>query len=262
VTVRSSLGAARRRVLCSLYRRPVSLADCGPIVSFSFDDFPRTAYSVGGAILEQYEARGTYYTAAGLMNTSNELGDQFRSGDLDAVLEKGHELASHTYHHISSRSVSCATFLEDVEKGRKAIEEFAGLGSTNFAYPFGDVTLQTKRSLGLGLTSARSIVPGFNGPEVDLNLLRANSLYGDLDGVARAEELIRENAERKSWLIFYTHDVRPNPSAFGCTPRLFEAAVSCAVRSGCRILTVQEALTETGVQNGNPKDQARWYVPA
>lgn len=262
MSVRSGLGAARRRVLCSLYRRTVSLGNRGPIVTFSFDDFPRTAYSVGGAILEQFEARGTYYTAAGLMNTSDELGDQFRSEDLDSLLEKGHELASHTYNHVSSRAVSCATFLEDVQKGRNAIKQFAGINSTNFAYPFGDVTLQTKRNLRLGLASARSIFPGVNGPEVDLNLLRANSLYGDLDRAARAAELIRENAKRKSWLIFYTHDVRPNPSPFGCTPRLFEATVSCAVRSGCRILTVQEALSEIGVQNGNPKGQARQYVPA
>jgi peptidoglycan/xylan/chitin deacetylase (PgdA/CDA1 family) len=262
MSVRSGLGAARRRVLCSLYRRTVPLGNRGPIVSFTFDDFPRTAYSAGGPILEQFGARGTYYTAAGLMNTSNELGEQFCSEDLDSLLEKGHELASHTYSHISSRSVPCAIFCEDAEKGRKAIEEMTSVDASNFAYPFGHVTLQAKRALGPTLTSARSIVPGFNGPEVDLNLLRANSLYGDLDRATVAEELIRENVEKESWLIFYTHDVRPNPSAFGCTPELLEATVSSAVRSACRILTVGEALVEIGVQNGNPKGQSRWYVPA
>lgn len=262
MSLRSRLGAARRQVLCSLYRRTVPMANCGPIVSFSFDDFPRTAYSAGGAILEKFGVRGTYYAAAGLMNTSNELGEQFRREDIDALLEQGHELASHTFSHVSCRSVSGAAFRDDVEKGRKAIEELAGVDCPNFAYPFGHVTLQVKRTLGVGLSSARSIFSGFNGAELDLNLLRANSLYGDLNGLPRAEELIRENKARNSWLIFYTHDVRQNPSAFGCTPALFEAALSCAVRSGCRILTVQEALTEVGVQNGNPEGQARWGVPA
>jgi peptidoglycan/xylan/chitin deacetylase (PgdA/CDA1 family) len=262
VSVRSGLGAARRRVLCSLYRHTVLLGNHGPIVSFSFDDFPRTAYLVGGAILEQFGARGTFYTAIGLMNTSNELGEQFRREDIDSLAEKGHELASHTFGHVSCRSVSCAEFRNDVQKGRKAIEEVSGQDSMNFAYPFGDVTLQAKRTLGLGLTSARSIFPGFNGPEIDLSLLRANSLYGDLDEARSAEELILENAKRKSWLIFYTHDVRPNPSVFGCTPALFEAAASCAVRSGCRILTVREALAEVGVLNGSLKDQAHDCVPA
>lgn len=247
MSVRSGLGAAHRRVLGSLYRRTVPVGNRGPMVSFSFDDFPRTAYSAGGAILEQFGARGTYYAAAGLMNTSNELGEHFSSEDLGSMVKKGHELASHTFNHISCRAISCAAFRKDVEKGRKAIGEVAGVDSANFAYPFGHVTLRAKRTLGLDLSSARSSVPGFNGPEIDLNLLRANSLYGGREGLQRMEGLILENAKRKSWLIFYTHDVRPEPSRYGCTPELLEAAVSSAVHSGSRILTVREALAEVGV---------------
>ena len=37
MSIRSRLGEARRRVLCSLYRRTVPLGEHGPIVSFSFD---------------------------------------------------------------------------------------------------------------------------------------------------------------------------------------------------------------------------------
>jgi peptidoglycan/xylan/chitin deacetylase (PgdA/CDA1 family) len=262
VSIRSGLAAARRRVLGSLYRRKVALGSCGPIVSFSFDDFPRTAYSEGGAILERFGVRGTYYTAWGLKNTANELGEQFRSEDIDSLLEKGHELASHTFGHISSRSVSAEEFCDDVRRGSAAIAQLTGMESTNFAYPFGDVTLAAKRTLGRGLTSARSIFAGFNGPEVDLNLLRANSLYGGLEGLRHVEELIRENSERKSWLIFYTHDVRPSPSPYGCTPELFEAAVASAAGRGCRILTVREALAEIGVREVKGEGQAKEWVPA
>ena len=257
MSIRSGFGAARRKVLSSLYRRGVPLGDFGPIVSFTFDDFPRTAYTTGGAILEQFGGRGTYYAAAGLMNTTNELGEQFRSEDIDSLLEKGHELASHTFSHISCRSVSEADFRAEVIKGGKAIKELAGLESPNFAYPYGHVTLQTKRSLELYVSSARSILPGFNEPEVDLNLLRANSLYGDLEVFKRAEELVLENTKRKSWLIFYTHDVRTNPSPYGCTAALFESVVSFAARSGSRILTVQEVLSEVGAQNACTKGQAQ-----
>jgi hypothetical protein len=76
------------------------------------------------------------------------------------------------------------------------------------------------------------------------------------------EELIAENVECNSWLIFYTHDVRPKPSPFGCTPALMAAAVSCAANSGCRILTVAEALVEAGIQNGIPEGQVRRCVSA
>ena len=78
-------------------------------MSFCFDDFPRTAYTVGGAILKNFGARGTYYAAMGMMNTNNDLGDQFTREDLDCLLADGHELASHTFSHISCRNcvISC-----------------------------------------------------------------------------------------------------------------------------------------------------------
>jgi peptidoglycan/xylan/chitin deacetylase (PgdA/CDA1 family) len=247
MSLRSHLGFVRRSTMCALHRRTVSLGDRGPIISFTFDDFPRTAYLVGGAILEEIGARGTYYVAAGLMNASSELGELFEEDDLHSLLEKGHELASHTFLHSSCRSVSLAAFAEDVHEGMKAIEHLAGHNASNFAYPYGDVTLRVKKALGPSLTSSRSVIPGFNGQAIDLNLLRATRLYGDIDSSRQIEDLILQNVRQRSWLIFYTHDIRSNPSQYGCTPALLKFAVSLAARSGSRILTVQEALAEAGV---------------
>jgi peptidoglycan/xylan/chitin deacetylase (PgdA/CDA1 family) len=256
MSVRSHLAVARRKILFSLYQHTMAFTIATPVISFTFDDFPRSAYLTGGGVLEHFGARGTYYAAAGLMNTENELGPQFGPNDLDSLVGKGHELATHTFSHISCRSVSNSIFRADVQKGRKAIEEIAGVSSENFAYPFGHVTVRAKGVLAQGLASSRSIFPGLNGPEFDLNLLRANRLYGDIGQSRSEEELIRENIRQRSWLIFYTHDVRPKPSAYGCTPALLESAVSFAVRSGCRILTVKEVLTELGVQAATPDKQA------
>jgi peptidoglycan/xylan/chitin deacetylase (PgdA/CDA1 family) len=250
MSLRSQLGQVRRDLLCALYRRTVSLGDCGPIVSFTFDDFPRTAFSTGGAVLESYGARGTYYVTVGLMNVNNELGELFAADDLRPLLEKGHELGTQTFHHSSCRSVPLAEFRDDVQQGMKAVEELAGHNSTNFAYPYGHVTLRSKKVLGPALSSSRSVIPGLNGPEIDLNLLRANRLYGGLEGSQQqVGDLIAENVRQKSWLIFYTHDVRPNPSEYGCTPELFEFAVSRAAKSGSRILTVEQVLSEIGAQH-------------
>jgi peptidoglycan/xylan/chitin deacetylase (PgdA/CDA1 family) len=257
MNLRSHMGTLRRTVLCSLYRRTVPLGNMGPIVSFTFDDFPRTAYSIGGGILEAFGARGTYYVAAGLMNTSGELGDQFHADDLHSVIEKGHELGNQTFHHSSSRSLSLSAFRDDVERGEKALKDLTGVEATNFAYPYGHATLRSKKTLGPTLTSSRSNFSGLNGPDIDLNLLRANRLYGGLEQLKSAEELILENVAQKSWLLFYTHDVRPQPSAYGCTATLLESVVSFAARSGSRILTVQEVLAEVGAQNACTKGQAQ-----
>jgi peptidoglycan/xylan/chitin deacetylase (PgdA/CDA1 family) len=248
MSLRSLLSAARRQTICSLHTRRVPWGSRGPVVSFTFDDFPRTAFTTGGAILRSLDAGGTYYTAPGLMDTTNHLGEQFHAEDVHSLLRDGHELASHTFSHISCRKVSSSIYSDDVDHGRQAILELAGTAdSGNFAYPYGDVTLNSKKTLGPKLCSSRSIFPGLNGPDVDLNLLLANSLYGDIDQQLKAKNLIIENERQRNWLIFYTHDVQPTPSVYGCTPSLLESTAVFAIERGCRILPVRDVLAELGV---------------
>jgi peptidoglycan/xylan/chitin deacetylase (PgdA/CDA1 family) len=243
MTLRSRLGRLRAEMLSAVYPRPLPLRNQGPLVSFCFDDFPRTAYTAGGSILKSFGVCGTYYAALGLMNTTNELGDQFRHEDIDSLLADGHELGCHTFSHVSCRAVSLKSFESDVLKGRQAIHALTGCDAGNFAYPRGHVSIRSKKQIGALMSSCRGIYGGINDRVVDLNLLRANSLYGDVDQRARFESLISTNVARSGWLIFYTHDVRRNPSAYGCTPELFDQTVALAAESGCRIASVKETLT-------------------
>lgn len=247
MSVRSQIGNVRRAALSSFYCRLVPLGTRGPIITFTFDDFPRSALTVGGPILESFGIRATYYVAMSLMSTRNNLGDQFRHDDLCALLDREHELASHTFSHLSARRVTFDAFRNDVKKGQRAIEQIiGGASSGNFAYPYGEATLLAKKKLGPACTSCRGTCRGLNGPYVDLNLLRANSLYGDVDRADGAKKLILENEAQRSWLIFYSHDVSPTPSPFGCTPKLLESICSFAIARGVRFMTVAEVMQELG----------------
>jgi peptidoglycan/xylan/chitin deacetylase (PgdA/CDA1 family) len=255
MSLRAQVGDVRRRILCSLHRRLVPLGTRGPIVTFSFDDFPRTALTVGASILESFGARATYYVTMSLMNTRNDLGELFRREDLSSVLDRGHELASHTFSHLSARRVKYEAFRDDVKNGERAIREAMGVpGSGNFAYPYGDVTLGVKKKLGPQLMSSRGTCGGLNVPDVDLNLLRANSLYGDIECADAARRLIQENEEQEGWLIFYSHDVATKPSRFGCTPRLLDAICSFAGGRGARFMTVAQVLRELAQQSDPESD--------
>jgi peptidoglycan/xylan/chitin deacetylase (PgdA/CDA1 family) len=243
--MRATLGEMRRTVISSAFERRIALGSSGPIVSFTFDDFPRSALAIGGELLKSFGTRGTYYAAIGLMNSVTELGEQFRREDVESLLHDGHELGHHTFGHISARSMPARSFREEVKKGRAAIEELTGYWTpSNFAYPFGQITLGAKRLVGAEVTSARGIWPGFNGPLVDLNLLRANSLYGDRASCPKVQEIILENERRRSWTIFYSHDVHLTPSRYGCTPDLLEFAVSFALQRKARVLTIADVITE------------------
>jgi peptidoglycan/xylan/chitin deacetylase (PgdA/CDA1 family) len=247
MSFRSQFGSLRRRILSGCCRRVVPLAAHGPIITFCFDDFPRTALTRGADILEAVGARATYYAAMSLMNTTTNLGEQFCDEDLFSVVERGHELASHTFSHLSARQIACDAFHRDVHKGELAIQErMRSSTSGNFAYPFGEVTLGVKKMLGSHFTSCRGTYGGVNGPDVDLNLLRANSLYGDLDRAEAAKKLVLENEERNGWLIFYSHDVTTKPSPYGCTPQLLADVCSFAASRDARLMTVAEVMKELG----------------
>jgi peptidoglycan/xylan/chitin deacetylase (PgdA/CDA1 family) len=256
MTLRSRAGDVRRKILSAVYRRPVTLGKIVPVVTFTFDDFPRSALTVGAEILESFGARATYYVAMSLMNTANTLGEQFREEDLLSLLDRGHELGSHTFSHLSARRTSCDIFVRDAEKGVEAIREKLGIASSgNFAYPYGDVTPGVKRKLGARLTSCRGTTGGFNGPDADLNLLRANSLYGDLDRGEAAKRLILKNERLGGWLIFYSHDVAATPSRFGCTPQLLKQVCSFAASRGARFMTVAGVMRELGQQPDVPLER-------
>jgi peptidoglycan/xylan/chitin deacetylase (PgdA/CDA1 family) len=243
MTVRRFLGKARRQVLSGVARREVRLSAVRPLISFTFDDFPKSALSTGGAILKDFGLRGTYYAAAGLMGTTTEVGPIFDERDLPSLLDAGHELACHTYSHISARNVELPAYHEDVLKGERALAQYLG-GSArlNFSYPFGGVTIRVKRKVAPAMRSCRGIFPGLDGPIVDLNLLHGNNLYGRAESLPAIQSAIGENTRQRRWLIFYVHDVQPVPSDYGCTPEFFEKVVRCAVESGSEIVTVAKAL--------------------
>lgn len=236
-------GRIRWRILETFHRRDFNIPGSGPIVSFTFDDFPQSALHAGGSILKSYGACGTYYASMGLMDQDNGLGRQFSAADLEILLQDGHELGSHTFDHLSCRSASFKDFQANAMKGMKAVDRLTGEGvSKQFAYPRGDVTFLAKLKMGANFTSCRGIVPGINKSPVDLNLLRANSLYSycfDLDVIGR---LFEANEKCRGWLIFYTHDISENPSSFGCKPGEFESVLKLSVKRRAAILPVGQVV--------------------
>lgn len=256
------LRGVERQSVASLRRREYSLPDRGPIVSFTFDDFPRSALEVGGKILKSYGGCGTYYAAMGLMGGIGKLGEYFSLEDLKKLLADGHELGSHTFSHLSCRTTPFAKFQSDVQKGREAIINFSGRPEHHqFAYPYGHMTLRAKGEIGSQMNSCRSTVKGINTSPVDLYMLRANNLYNGAIDLLAIEQLLRANDRRRGWLVFYTHDVRDDPSPWGCKPSQLEAVVRLATRMRARFLTVGSVIDELeDAAGGKPERRIPLYT--
>jgi peptidoglycan/xylan/chitin deacetylase (PgdA/CDA1 family) len=226
---------------------PFTLRNPGPMVSFTFDDAPVSAATRGAALLEQFGARGTFYVAGGLADSWS--GDWTTAGADDVVRlhRSGHEIACHTFSHTRTTELSEAAMAAEIENNRDYLLALdPSIEVENFAYPYGFGSVRRKAQLAKSFRSSRGILPGINRGTVDLQYLRATPLIDkdiDPDGIEGAFDAA---VAGNGWLIFYSHDVEPEPSPYGCSPALLRHALEAAARRNIPALSVAEALRFAG----------------
>jgi peptidoglycan/xylan/chitin deacetylase (PgdA/CDA1 family) len=226
-----------------LFRRPFKLFSKVPIISFTFDDFPRSALSIGGSILERAGFAGTFYASLGLMGKEAPVGTIFSPGDLQAVPGKGHELGCHTFAHCHSWETSPAAYEQSIIENQKALQELLpGTSFQTFSYPISPPRPRTKQKISRHFICCRGGGQTFNAGITDLNYLKSFFLEQAKGNSQAVKSVIDENTRARGWLIFSTHDVCDQPSLFGCTQRFFEEVVQYAADSGSQILPVARAL--------------------
>ena len=223
--------------------KPHFLRNWTGVISFTFDDCPRTSLSVGGKILARHDCAGTFYIAGGLTDAHENDVACHSLDDLRGALRDGHELASHGFAHARYSRLGRIGAIDDIDRNTKFFEDRIGIAKpAHFSYPFGERSVAVKRLLGKRFVTARGIRGGVNRRVADLSDLRANALYSRTTDEAKVGALIQSVSTRSGWLIFYTHDVSPDPSPYGTTLELLDYAVRTAVESGCRVLPIRNAI--------------------
>lgn len=225
----------------SLFENPVKMRNVVPIISFSFDDFPRSAYQIGGAILKAHGFRGTYYAALGLMGTHEPVGEIFSREDLASLVADGHELGCHTFGHCDTWNTAPAAFEQSIiDNARRLCELLPEASFKTLSYPLSGPRLDTKRRAARHFSCCRVGGQTYNAAVVDPSVLSAYFLEQarNLDSVKR---MIERNSAACGWLIFATHDVCEGASHWGCSPGFFEDVVRYASHSGATVLPVAKA---------------------
>jgi peptidoglycan/xylan/chitin deacetylase (PgdA/CDA1 family) len=236
-------GKYRRTLAGRLARRLLPLRNTQPIVSFTFDDAPMSAFIRGREILESYGARGTYFVSLGLLGATTEVGPIASPEELFAAREAGHELGCHTYDHLDAWLVPPDRYVASIEANSQALQQLCPDAMfATFAYPKSGATLATKREAARRFECCRGGGQSPNVDVADLALLKACFLdrRTGLD-VPAARSLIDYNADRRGWLIFATHDISHTPTPFGIAGNAFDAIVAYAARTGAALLPVAAA---------------------
>ncbi|MFZ5731074.1 MAG: polysaccharide deacetylase [Phenylobacterium sp. RIFCSPHIGHO2_01_FULL_70_10] len=237
---RSLKGKVRRRAVRLMHRRPLAVAPDRPMVTFSFDDAPRSAAETGARLLEARGARGVFYVSAGLAGDEGHMGPFAEAADYRRLAEAGHEIACHTYSHLDCGRADGRTASLDAARNVETLSSWRAGPIRNFAYPYGDVAPAPKAALGGRYATLRALHHGVITAGTDLNQTPAVGIEGP-DGQTVAERWLAEALARKAWLILYTHDVRPEPSPYGCTPEVLARLIDRAQADGFDIVTAAEA---------------------
>jgi peptidoglycan/xylan/chitin deacetylase (PgdA/CDA1 family) len=251
-------GRLRKASVRFLFKRPLVLNADFPVISFTFDDFPRSALLEGGRILHRYNALGTYYVSLRLMGKQGLGETMFLLEDLKAVLEQGHELGCHTFGHCHSSKTNPEDFENSIIENRQALSKFLPEASLKtLSYPSSRPRPATKRRAARYFMCCRGGGQSqtFNAGTADLNTLSTFFLERSRDDPDAVKNLIDRNRRERGWLIFATHDISECPSPYGIKPDFFEQVVQWAVESGARILPVglaceelMKAVTRPGIQ--------------
>ena len=228
----------------SLFHRNLLRIELGaPLISFTFDDFPETALSAGGEILRSFGVVGTYYVSLGLLNADSPSGLICSERDVIKAWEEGHEIGSHTFSHCHSWDTANDVYESNIKKNSAALQKLVpGAIFKTFSYPISLPRPALKQICRRYFVACRGGGQKVNSGSTDLNQLSAYFLEKTRDDFSAIERIVDENAMKRGWLIFATHDVSATPSPYGCTPDFFRKAVKYSLNSGARILPVVEAI--------------------
>jgi peptidoglycan/xylan/chitin deacetylase (PgdA/CDA1 family) len=223
------------------------------VISFTFDDFPRSALLTAGTILHERGFAGTYYASFGLMGRKGPTGEIFAREDLDELVRQQHELACHTYDHYDSWDTAPLEFEASILRNQRAVaERLPGSKLRSLSYPISWPRPETKRRVATYYECARGGGQTFNTGIVDLNYLKAFFIEQSRGNFDEIKQVIDANAHAKGWLIFATHDVCDQPTRFGCTPAFFERIVEYSAKSGAIVLPVHAAFRRISKDKNRP----------
>lgn len=231
--------------------KPVLSRLVAPVVSFTFDDFPHTAWTNGAPILESFGVRGTYFVAQAFSpeNLKRFPNTEVMSGvryydvdDIVAAHAQGHEIGCHTFDHKRVSLQNNSELQKSIEHNAEFVRSLLGdVIMTSFAYPQGNVSISAKRFLSRKFSVCRGTKAGINRKLLELSQLKCFNLDAHFNEES-INHLVEEVKSCNGWLIFNTHDVTNDPSPYGCTPELLHSVVAAVANSGIEILPIKHAL--------------------
>ena len=217
-----------------------------PIVSFTFDDFPKSALN-GADIVERHGGKASFYACTSMAGKTGPYGEMFDADTLADLNSRGHEIGSHTHTHLDCSISSPDEVLSNIDLNLQSLREMGHDSDvTSFAYPFGETRLDVKARIAERFAVGRGVFPGVNHGRMDRSHLKSYTLdpsQASLDSALAGMNSLKEDC---GWIILFSHDVSDKPSDYGVTPQAIETLCQRAVDLGAVIAPMTQAAILAG----------------
>lgn len=245
------LDKVANRLIWAFGRKSLHVAPPRSIVSFTFDDVPKSATKNGANCLERFGVRGTFFISGGLCDTMKGGIQQFNAEEIRALAEAGHELGCHTYAHHPVRAFSRQEFHSDLHKNQDFLKS-AGYEGTpvSFAFPYNAAWPFARLVLRQHYQVCRAAGEEINRHWVDPLMLKAFELCQPEQSARDKARHIDDLAGEPGWLIYFVHDISNTPRTYGCTPQTMDCLIEKALENKCEVLPIRDALKVINGQEG------------
>jgi peptidoglycan/xylan/chitin deacetylase (PgdA/CDA1 family) len=222
-----------------------------PMASITFDDFPKSAWTVAGPILAEHGARATYYVAGKFRGLTEDGVRYWDDEDLTGAHAAGHEIACHSFSHQRASTLDATAFEAEADRNQAFIaERLDPPDLAAYAYPYGDISPRAKRLAARRYASARGIRRDINAGWIDLAQLNAIAIEHRRWRPDEIDAAIARAKASAGWIVFFTHDVDVAPSPFGCTPAALRHVLGRLEEAGIEILPVKHAMARVAFGEG------------
>lgn len=209
------------------------------MVSLTFDDGWQSQVTNALPILNNHNAKGTFYLISGYLNRTNYLTlDQAKS-----LQQAGNEIGSHTVDHPDLTTLNSTKLNTELSQSKQVLQAQFGT-IQDFASPYGTYNNQVISAIKKYYRSHRSTDAGYNSKDnFDVYNIRTQSVVSTTT-VAQINTWIDTAQHDKTWLVLVFHEANTSGAQYSITPQDLDDVLTHIDNKHMPILTVDQAINE------------------
>ncbi len=218
-------------------------------VTFTFDDGWLSAYNMLIPRLEKMGWRGTNFIITTYPDKPGYQSDYILSKDVKSLMDRCHEVASHTLTHPDLATLTAAQWTSEITDPIPTLKAW-GSGVFGIAPPYGSYTQPILAAMAKLYPYMRTLHPDVNQPPYNLHELNGHVLTNISQNNELEELLTRAEQIEDGWVILVFHRASADaPSDAYVTPDQFQGFLDLVQKHGAKVETIAQHL---GLQQCTP----------